>query len=565
MVSDFRDPEDRLERAISRFDRGEVGAARAELHSLLRMGYRSVEVYLYLGHCGLEAQNLRAALRRYRQAHRAARRHPAVCLGRAIVAARRLRFPRAVTLFRRALALDPSLQEAHDNLILCFAALGQLESAEAAFRASVHIDPLAPRSYFNAACLYFERGDAARARSLWLHVLELAPGWLDAERMVANCERLLGDPEAARRRLERLRRRHPRNADLRSDLGLCHEARDEWQSAVEAYRAALEVDAGRAAVRARLGWLLFLHDRRPEGLEHLERAGADGPGDAEVLDPLTEALRREGRPEAAAAALRRALRAHPGDPDLRAVRARHSLELRRPLRAAADYRRALRRTHDSLELRCGLAYALAEAGRVVPAERILEQAAAGESDRPEPHLLRADLALRRGDLVDCARVLEEAVRRLPDDLGLLLRLAEVYLRSGRAAEALDLARGLQDRRGSESLGVMGEAYLALGDHSRARRIAERLLQLDPEDARGLFLRARTRLARGQAEPAAADFRAYVRLQPADPHGYRGLARCLTALGQDRAARAQRRIAALVQHPLEARGGKTAAAQRTQRD
>ncbi|MFQ5844141.1 MAG: hypothetical protein ACE5JG_04055, partial [Planctomycetota bacterium] len=75
---------------------------------------------------------------------------------------------------------------------------------------------------------------------------------------------------------------------------------------------------------------------------------------------------------------------------------------------------------------------------------------------------------------------------------------------------------------------------------------ERLLRHDPAHARGLFLRARTRLARGEAAGAAGDLRAYVRLQPGDPHGYRELARCLTALGRDREARAQRRIAGLVQ-------------------
>ena len=102
MVSDFRDPEDKLQRAMSRFERGKLEDARGELKALLEIGYRSVEVYLYLGHCDLEAGDLGRALSWYRQAGQCNPGHPDVYLGRGVVAARSLRFGRATRLFRRA-------------------------------------------------------------------------------------------------------------------------------------------------------------------------------------------------------------------------------------------------------------------------------------------------------------------------------------------------------------------------------------------------------------------------------------------------------------------------------
>ena len=51
--------------------------------------------------------------------------------------------------------------------------------------------------------------------------------------------------------------------------------------------------------------------------------------------------------------------------------------------------------------------------------------------------------------------------------------------------------------------------------------------------------------RGDAEHALTDLRAYIRVRPSDPWGYRELGRCLGVLGQDEAAQAQERIAELV--------------------
>jgi len=55
-----------------------------------------------------------------------------------------------------------------------------------------------------------------------------------------------------------------------------------------------------------------------------------------------------------------------------------------------------------------------------------------------------------------------------------------------------------------------------------------------------------RLARGEAGAAADDLRGYVRARPADPAGYWSLARCLQALGDAKAARAQARLGTYVE-------------------
>ncbi|MCK6461068.1 MAG: tetratricopeptide repeat protein, partial [Planctomycetes bacterium] len=113
------DPEARLEQAIDRFHEGEVTAAEKALLELAAVGYRCAEVVIYLAHCALAGERLVEALRLYREARRIEPARPDPSLGLAIVAARRLHFTRAIRLLERAIRLDPALQEAHDNLILC--------------------------------------------------------------------------------------------------------------------------------------------------------------------------------------------------------------------------------------------------------------------------------------------------------------------------------------------------------------------------------------------------------------------------------------------------------------
>jgi len=134
------DPEARLEEAIDRFHAGDVAAAEKALRDLSGVGYRCAEVVLYLAHCALASERVGEALLLYREVRRGGTGRPDACLGLAIVAARRLHFTRAIRLLRQALRLDPDLQEAYDNLILCHAALGQHEAAERAYRRSVALD-----------------------------------------------------------------------------------------------------------------------------------------------------------------------------------------------------------------------------------------------------------------------------------------------------------------------------------------------------------------------------------------------------------------------------------------
>jgi len=78
---------------------------------------------------------------------------------------------RAIAEYRQAVALRPAHRDAHTNLGICLAQLGQPEEAERAFRQALAIDPRFARGYTNLGALALLSGDTVRARDFYLQTL----------------------------------------------------------------------------------------------------------------------------------------------------------------------------------------------------------------------------------------------------------------------------------------------------------------------------------------------------------------------------------------------------------
>jgi len=68
-------------------------------------------------------------------------------------------------------ALRPAHRDAHTNLGICLAQVGQPEEAERAFRQALAIDPRFARGYTNLGALALLSGDSVRARDFYLQTL----------------------------------------------------------------------------------------------------------------------------------------------------------------------------------------------------------------------------------------------------------------------------------------------------------------------------------------------------------------------------------------------------------
>jgi tetratricopeptide (TPR) repeat protein len=116
-------------------------------------------------------------------------------------------------------------------------------------------------------------------------------------------------------------------------------------------------------------------------------------------------------------------------------------------------------------------------------------------------------AADRSDLVRAEGLLERAVKSCPIDVDARRHYAEVLWRRGERMEAVrQIEEALRLSPADAGLCVeSGGMHLELGLFDDADRLARESVRLAPGSAAAWHLRGRVSLARGQAEPALADF------------------------------------------------------------
>jgi tetratricopeptide (TPR) repeat protein len=192
---------------------------------------------------------------------------------------------RAVHHYREALALDPRLEEAPQNLADTLLDLGRPREAIAAYRQNLEQNPNDAVAHHNLAKLLRAQGEPEQALEHWRRAVELDPDYADA-------------------RLEL--------GDLHLELAAVLAVRGNEAAALEHYRGALDVRPDARVALWAGAWILATHPdaalRRPaEALAFAERGAAlSTPLTPRMLETLAAAYASAGRFEQALASAREA-------------------------------------------------------------------------------------------------------------------------------------------------------------------------------------------------------------------------------------------------------------------
>jgi predicted Zn-dependent protease len=124
-------------------------------------------------------------------------------------------------------------------------------------------------------------------------------------------------------------------------------------------------------------------------------------------------------------------------------------------------------------------------------------------------------AADRADLVRAESLLERAVKSCPVDVDARRHYAEVLWKRGERMEAVtQIAEALKLSPGDSQLCIEGGGmYLEMGLFDDAERLSREAVRLAPAAAEAWHLRGQVSLARGQAEPALADFHRALAIEP----------------------------------------------------
>jgi len=228
---------------------------------------------------------------------------PRLLLARARMAAKQP--DEALKALRAALELRPSLAVVQRDLVALYLATGRTDEALRAARAAQADNPQLPHGHvLEAELLYAQkRYDLAeRKYRATLKQFDLAPialrthAALDAAGRSAEAEALAQD----------WIRRHPRDtAAVLAYLGDRDAAARRYQSALARYRGALEALPDNALFLNNLAWVS--HElKRPDALEHAQRAHELAPDSPAIMDTLGTILADRGELERALELLGRA-------------------------------------------------------------------------------------------------------------------------------------------------------------------------------------------------------------------------------------------------------------------
>jgi arylsulfatase A-like enzyme/Tfp pilus assembly protein PilF len=188
---------------------------------------------------------------------------------------------RAVTAYRRALALKADYDLATINLANAYRQMGQIEAAVAGYERYLEMDPRNPYVCYYLGELYTEMGALDRADASFRRALEIDPGMAAAMNALGVVAIARGDLALARRTIASALELAPDVRLAHFNLGLIHEAGGDPAAARNEYLAEIRLHPSSYKAWFNLGRLYEREGDRPRQVEAFRNAIAVNPSFAE--------------------------------------------------------------------------------------------------------------------------------------------------------------------------------------------------------------------------------------------------------------------------------------------
>jgi tetratricopeptide (TPR) repeat protein len=202
------------------------------------------------------------------------------------------RIDEAIHHYRRALELEPELDDARYNMGVALWKLGRVADAMVQFREVVSRDPEYAAAYNNLGQALLSLGRTEEAVGQFRRALELRPSFEVAHYNLGLALAELGRDDEAVEEYRRTLEIEPGFAMAHNNLGTIHHARGRLDEAIRHYRRALEIDSEIKEAHNNLGQALCSQGREEEAIVHYREALRIDPDFSVARDNLEQALRR---------------------------------------------------------------------------------------------------------------------------------------------------------------------------------------------------------------------------------------------------------------------------------
>jgi tetratricopeptide (TPR) repeat protein len=425
------------------------------------------------------------------------------------------KYAEASTWLARAVAgqgADPFL---HNSLGAAYRAAGRLVEAEASYRQALQLKPDFAEAYNNLANVLMERGQRAEALARYRQAILTRPGCAEAHNNLGQAllqgELTPTDLSEAAIHFREALRLQPALADAQYGLGAVLFKQGQLGEARLRFEEAVRLQPSLADAHFQIGQILRKQGQAEQALPHLFEAlrlktmQAPAAPDANPLPP----------PETEAQDLSAGATLLPSPAESQVQQGLALKNQGKPDEAVAALRQAVEIDPDSPQAYQALGSVLRKQGRLEEAAAAFFHLVRLQPERAEAYLSLGTVLREQVQLERALAVLREALRLRPD-------LAEAHLQLGlaltdqglleEAESALREALRLQPDRVA-ALGQLGSLLEELGQAEEGRRLVARAISLHPENVEVCVHHGISQVNQGRFEDARMEFLRALSLRP----------------------------------------------------
>lgn len=318
---------------------------------------------------------------------------------------------------------------------------GDLDAAEAAYRALLEGAPDDADAHHLLGVLLQKRGDFARAEAAIRRAVELDPDCAQFHLSLGGVLMQQGRDADAQASLERAVELDPNAPEAHALAGFAHARAGDLAGAEARFRIGRRADADDPLLLLGLGNMYLAREQAEHALKFLTRAAEQRPADAMIQFSLGLAFFEQGNYAFADKAFENAVRLQPDLSRARMYRGRVCVREKRFLDAQAIYEDLLAKGEQIFSALAGLGDCARHRGQIVRALKYYRKALAAEPDNPGAANACAWCLEQMGDLAGAADCLSGALERTPDAAWLRTPLSGLLERLGRGEDAARVRAG----------------------------------------------------------------------------------------------------------------------------